>query len=79
MKVIKIDDAALISIVDEGLSTRPGIAAKCFSATADCKVNVEMIAFGPSRVALYFVVRKNDLRSAVAAIHSSFFSSPRCR
>jgi len=75
----KIDDAALISIVGEGLSTRPGIAAKCFSATADCKVNVEMIAFGPSRVALYFVVRKNDLRSAVAAIHSSFFSSPRCR
>ncbi|MEJ2095574.1 MAG: aspartate kinase, partial [Deltaproteobacteria bacterium] len=54
----KIDNVALISVVGEGLSTQPGIAAKCFTATADCNVNVEMIAFGPSRVALYFIVRK---------------------
>ena len=75
----KIDNVALISVVGEGLSTQPGIAAKCFTATADCNVNVEMIAFGPSRVALYFIVRKADLKKAIAAIHSSFFSSPRCQ
>jgi aspartate kinase len=75
----KIDNVALISVVGEGLSTRPGIAAKCFAATAGCNVNVEMIAFGPSRVALYFVVQGEHLRKAVAAIHSSFFSSPRCQ
>ncbi|MBW1821660.1 MAG: aspartate kinase, partial [Deltaproteobacteria bacterium] len=73
----KIDNVALISVVGEGLSTRPGIAAKCFTATAGCNVNVEMIAFGPSRVALYFIVQKKHLRRAVAAIHSTFFSSPR--
>lgn len=75
----KINNVALISVVGEGLSTRPGIAAKCFTATANCDVNVEMIAFGPSRVALYFIVRKEHLRRAVAAIHSSFFSTPRCQ
>jgi aspartate kinase len=74
----KVNNVALISVVGEGLSTRPGIAAKCFTATADCNVNVEMIAFGPSRVALYFIVQEEHLRRAVAAIHSSFFSSPRC-
>jgi aspartate kinase len=75
----KIDNVALISVVGEGLLTRPGIAAKCFTAAAGCNVNVEMIAFGPSRVALYFIVQKKHLRRAVAAIHSTFFSSPRCR
>ena len=75
----KINNVALISVVGEGLSSKPGIAAKCFTATADCNVNVEMIAFGPSRVALYFIVQDEHLRRAVAAIHSSFFSSPRYR
>ncbi|MBU0986399.1 MAG: aspartate kinase [Proteobacteria bacterium] len=71
----KIEDVALVSIVGEGLMTRKGIAARCFSAVADCNVNVEMISFGPSRVALYFLVRNLDLHSAVNAIHSTFFSS----
>ncbi|MBW2706981.1 MAG: aspartate kinase, partial [Deltaproteobacteria bacterium] len=75
----KIDNVALVSVVGEGLLTRPGIAAKCFTAAAGCNVNVEMIALGPSRVALYFIVQKKHLRRAVAAIHSTFFSSPRCR
>lgn len=75
----KVDNVALISVVGEGLLTRPGIAAKCFTAAAGCNVNIEMIAFGPSRVALYFIVQKKHLRRAVAAIHSTFFSSPRCR
>jgi aspartate kinase len=37
-----------------------------------------MIAFGPSRAALYFLVRENSLQRAVIAIHSTFFSTPRC-
>lgn len=74
----KIEDVALISIVGEGLMQRKGIAARCFSAVAGCNVNVEMISFGPSRVALYFLVRNRDLQSAVNAIHSTFFSEPRC-
>lgn len=72
----KIEDMSLISIVGEGLVKRKGIAARCFTAVAACNVNVEMISFGPSRVALYFLVRNRDLKSAVSAIHSTFFSAP---
>jgi aspartokinase len=70
---------ALIGIVGDGIQNRPGIAARCFTAVADCGVNVEMISFGPSRAALYFLVKKRDLESGVNAIHSTFFSTPRCR
>ena len=67
---------SLISIVGEGIVKRKGIAARCFTAVAGCNVNVEMISFGPSRVALYFMVRNRDLKSTVGTIHSTFFSAP---
>jgi aspartate kinase len=72
------EKAALVAIVGEGLSRKPGIAARCFTAAAECAVNVEMIAFGPSPVALYFIVKEADLHKAVAAIHRHFFSAPQC-
>jgi aspartokinase len=46
-------------------------------AVAECQVNVEMISFGPSPVALYFLVRNKDLHCAVNAIHNKFFSKSR--
>lgn len=78
-KIDAQEDVALIGIVGDGIQHRAGIAARCFTAVADCRVNVEMISFGPSRAALYFLVKKKDLESGVNAIHSSFFSTPRCR
>lgn len=75
-RIEKVTDVALISIVGEGLSRKKGIAARCFTAVAGCGVNVKMIAFGPSRAALYFLVRENSLKRAVVSIHSTFFSTP---
>jgi aspartate kinase len=72
-KLEKTEDVALVSLVGEGLGTKKGIAAQCFTAAAESGVNVEMISFGPSRVALYFIVRTRDLRVAVSAIHEIFF------
>ena len=77
-QIDRLDGVALIGIVGDGIQKRPGIAARCFTAVADCRVNVEMISFGPSRAALYFLVAEKDLESGVNSIHSSFFSSPRC-
>ena len=71
----KIEDVALVGLVGEGLVHRTGVAAQCFSAVAASQVNVEMISFGPSRVALYFLVKTADLQKAVNAIHSTFFST----
>ena len=70
----KVQDVALVGIVGEGLLRRKGIAARCFTAVADRSVNVEMISFGPSDVAVYFLVRNKDLQKSVEAIHATFFS-----
>jgi aspartate kinase len=77
-RIEKVTDVALISIVGDGLSRKKGIAARCFTAVAGCRVNVNMIAFGPSRAALYFLVREKHLTRAVVSLHSTFFSTPRC-
>jgi aspartate kinase len=77
-KIDRLEDVALIGIVGDGIQHRDGIAARCFTAVAHCRVNVEMISFGPSRAALYFLVKQKDLESGVNAIHSSFFSTHRC-
>lgn len=73
--LVKIQDVALVGIVGKGLLRRKGIAARCFTAVAKRNVNVEMISFGPSEVAVYFLVRNKDLQKAVEAIHTSFFST----
>jgi len=77
-RIEKLEHVALIGIVGEGLLKKKGIAARCFTAVADCDVNVEMISFGPSKDALYFLVKMEDLPKAITAIHSTFFSDPRC-
>ena len=71
----RVQDVALVGIVGKGLLRRKGIAARCFTAVAERNVNVEMISFGPSEVAVYFLVRNKDLQKAVEAIHTTFFST----
>ena len=73
-KLVKVRDMALVGIVGEGILRRKGIAARCFTAVAERNVNIEMSSFGPSEVALYFIVRQQDLQKAVQAIHTTFFS-----
>lgn len=73
-RIERLDHIALIGIVGQGLQQRKGIAAKCFTAVAKSGVNVEMISFGPSRAAMYFLVRQAELATAVQSIHATFFS-----
>ena len=73
-KVEREDGVALIGMVGEGMSVNKGVAARCFSTMDEAGINVEMIAFGPSPVALYFLVREEDLKISVKALHESFFN-----
>lgn len=85
MKVLKeIDDSvienvvlkthlALIAVVGDGLLSRVGVAASVFSAVSREQINIEMISAGASEVATYFIVKKNDVKRAVRAIHGEFF------
>jgi aspartate kinase len=68
-----IRDLALVALVGHGIKDEIGIAGRCFTAVARHNINIEMIAFGPSPVALYFLVHSEDLKRAVGAIHATFF------
>ncbi|WP_462323873.1 aspartate kinase [Desulfoplanes sp.] len=72
-RIEKVDNAALIAIVGDGLLKCKGIAARCFGAVAKADVCIEMISFGPSKAALYFLVPREDLETTVNAIHTTFF------
>lgn len=69
----KVEDIALIGIVGDGLLRHKGVAARCFTAVAECGVNVELSSFGPSRSALYFIVQNKKLKNTLTAIHRTFF------
>jgi aspartate kinase len=72
-RIEKIDNVALIAIVGDGLLQCKGIAARCFGAVAKADVCIEMISFGPSRAALYFLVPRDALNTTINAIHTTFF------
>ncbi|MBU1342816.1 MAG: aspartate kinase [Proteobacteria bacterium] len=69
-----VTDVALVSIVGEGLQNNRGIAAKCFTAVFDANVNIEMISFGTSTAALYFLVHEEKLDTTIHALHDIFFN-----
>ncbi|MCD4676367.1 MAG: aspartate kinase [Desulfobacula sp.] len=68
-----VTNVALVSIVGEGLQNNRGVAAKCFTAVSDANVNIEMISFGTSNAALYFLVHEDKLDITINALHNIFF------
>lgn len=68
-----VDDIALISVVGEGLLHTPGLAARVLTVVARLDTNVEMISSGASRVAFYFLIKRNKVENTVKAIHQEFF------
>ncbi len=65
---------SLVAAVGEGVLEEPGVAARIFSAVAGEKINVRLTSFGASKVAVYFLVNREDRNSALQAIHNEFFS-----
>jgi len=70
------NDVALVAVVGEGVLRTKGLAARVFSAVAECGVNVEMFSAGASDVAYYFIVKVDDMDTAIRAVHRSFFEEP---
>jgi len=56
LRIEKLEHVALIVIVGEGLLKKKDVAARYFTAVAGRGVNVEMISFGPSKAARYFLI-----------------------
>ena len=69
------DDIAWIAAVGKGINEKEGVAARIFTALAKKNINVRHIVLGASEVAIYFIVKKEDVKEAVKAINHELFHS----
>ena len=65
-------DIALIATVGCGMSFRPGVSAKMFSALADKNINIRMIDQGSSEMNIIIGVANKDFESAIRTIYDAF-------
>ncbi len=68
--VLVDEDIAKVSIVGVGMKSHAGVAARCFSALAKNKVNIEMIS--TSEISISCVVKKKEGKKALKALHKEF-------
>ncbi|MBS4060670.1 MAG: aspartate kinase [Bacteroidetes bacterium] len=66
-------DVSLIAAVGLGINETFGIAARLFTAAARSRVNIQTIVFGASKVAMYFIVAREDRNITIQQIHNEFF------
>lgn len=66
------NDIALIATVGCGMSQRPGVSAKLFTALADANINVRMIDQGSSEMNIIIGVSNTDFEQAIRVIYNAF-------
>lgn len=67
------EDCSIVAVVGEAMKDTPGIAGKVFGVLGERGVSVRAIAQGASELNISFVVRRDDVHTAVRAIHEAFF------
>ena len=71
-KIVTTPNVSIIAVIGSGMSGTVGIASKVFSAVQKRNVNVIMIAQGSSELNIAFVVKDNDCKSVIQALHEEF-------
>ena len=66
------EDVALIATVGAGMSFRPGVSAKLFSALAEAGINIRMIDQGSSEMNIIVGVENKDFETAIRSIYKAF-------
>lgn len=66
------ENMALIATVGHGMSFRPGVSAKLFTALAEAGVNIRMIDQGSSEMNIIVGVENKDFETAIRAIYQAF-------
>ncbi len=66
------DDIAMIATVGQGMTYRPGVAAKLFAALAEEGINIRMIDQGSSEINIIVGVAGSDFEKAIRAIYNAF-------
>lgn len=67
-----VDDMALIATVGKGMSYRPGVSAKLFTALAEAGVNIRMIDQGSSEINIIVGVENKNFERTIKAIYDAF-------
>ena len=68
---IQYDDTiGKLSLVGAGMRSHPGVTATFFASMAEAGVNIEMISTSEIRISV--VIRQNDAKAAVQAVHTAF-------
>jgi len=63
----------IVAVVGEQLKLTPGVTGRCFGALRD--INVEMISMGANEINLSMVVKDEDARPALRALHPVLIES----
>ena len=71
-KIDNTPNVSIIAVIGSGMSGTVGVASKVFSAVQKRGVNVIMIAQGSSELNLAFVVKDNDCKPVIQALHDEF-------
>jgi len=66
------DDVCVIAAMGANMKGTLGVASRIFTAMAQKKINIRMIAQGSSELNVSFVVKEKDGEAAVRAIHEEF-------
>lgn len=69
-EIIYDSDMAKVSLIGAGMQSHPGVAARMFTCIGEKKINIDMIS--TSEIKISCVVKKNEGKKAVRAIHQEF-------
>jgi len=70
-EVLVDDNIGKVSIVGAGMADNPGVATKMFEALYDAGINLKSIS--TSEIKVTVLIRREDTKKAVEAIHNRFF------
>ena len=71
--VIAEKDLAIIALVGDNMKSHQGLGGKMFSTLGKNNVNIRVIAQGASERNISAVIRKEDVKKALNALHETFF------
>ncbi|MCQ2230204.1 MAG: bifunctional aspartate kinase/homoserine dehydrogenase I [Bacteroidales bacterium] len=68
-------DMAVVAIVGDKMKHNTGVAGMLFNAVGKNGINIYAIAQGAAEVNISFVVKEEDLKKTLSAVHDNFFLS----
>ncbi len=71
--VIAEGDLAIIALVGDNMKSHQGLSGKMFSTLGRNNVNIRAIAQGASERNVSAVIKRNDVKKALNALHEEFF------